>query len=170
MKKSLLLGSCITLLLSYAKPIAAVDLFAYCQEEYLTNANCPPAVCRPECQPREEFDDCLMVCLPLDCVEISAKDCPTDVCQLLEGCNGEKVCYPVGELPEPSCGDLGFTGNASCCEGLVKRCGLEFLDTSCDMEGEFSIYSVPVCVPCGDGVCTNFENRCNCPEDCKESS
>ena len=66
------------------------------------------------------------------------------------------------------CGDLAYAGqDVDCCPGLVRRCGVEFFDGSCDMEGKNSIYSLPICVPCGDGVCGNFENRCNCPEDCK---
>lgn len=150
-----------------AKAFAINNLADYCQEEYLTNASCPVESCRVECTPRPEFNDCLMQCLPRDCVEIDVEHCPTDTCQLLDGCSGEKVCYYKYDQPEPACGSLGYVGDSPCCEGLSKRCGIEFLDRSCDMKGEYSIYSVPVCIPCTDGVCINFENRCNCPEDCK---
>jgi hypothetical protein len=36
------------------------------------------------------------------------------------------------------------------------------------MQGKNTAYHLPICIPCGDGVCTNFENHCNCPEDCKK--
>lgn len=65
------------------------------------------------------------------------------------------------------CGDVAYAGqDVACCEGLVRRCGIEFLDGTCDMEGQDSVYNLPICIPCGDGLCGQFENRCNCPEDC----
>lgn len=27
--------------------------------------------------------------------------------------------------------------------------------------------SAKICSPCGDGICEPWENRCNCPEDCR---
>ena len=52
------------------------------------------------------------------------------------------------------------------------RMGIEhlevvFFDGSCDLVGKSSVYAVPICIPCGNGICNQFETHCNCPEDCK---
>ncbi len=101
------------------------------------------------------------------CEEISAKDCPTDRCELLKACDGKKICYNKISDEVLSCGGMGYRGQkVACCEGLSLRCGVEYFDGTCDNWGRNSIYAIPVCIPCGNDVCEQFENACNCPEDC----
>jgi hypothetical protein len=61
-----------------------------------------------------------------------------------------------------------------CCEGLTEwNSGF---DTSVVINGECvqrSIESgspVGTCINCGNGICEEIENICNCPEDCKETA
>lgn len=138
-----------------------------CSEEYSKTGKCPPQTCVMECKTGILIDGCPLSCDPAPCVVISAKDCPLDRCDLLDGCEkGKKVCYYKTFSPPQKCGDLGYAGPQECCQGFVKRCGSAFFDGSCDMVGEHSFYSAPVCVPCGNGICNQFEDQCNCPEDC----
>lgn len=100
------------------------------------------------------------------CDQIDAKDCPLNRCALMVNCRGQEICH-FQMFDPPECGDLSYAGqDVPCCEGLVRRCGMAFLDDTCDMYGDNSEYNLPICIPCGDGICTNFENICNCPEDC----
>ena len=137
-----------------------------CAQEFESTGNCPTDLCVMQCKGGVAIDGCPLNCEPAPCVVISFKNCPLDRCDLLEGCNKEKVCYSKMSLP-PKCGDSGYAGKGECCEGFVKRCGSAFFDGTCDMAGEKSIYSIPICVPCGNGVCNQFEDQCNCPEDCR---
>ena len=101
-----------------------------------------------------------------DCLDSYQKTgtCPTDHCQIMISCNGKKICYAQIKSESLKCGGLAYAGqDVSCCEGLVKRCGVEFFEGTCS---PYSKNSIPVCLPCGNGICNEFENRCNCPEDC----
>jgi len=143
------------------------DLDAYCRQHYEKDGGCPETVCRLTELPGQEGEEPSQECRAQECVEIEPKDCPQDYCALMQDCSGEKICHyqMPGDLAE--CGDLAYAGqDVPCCPGLVQRCGIEFLDGTCDMEGKDSVYNLPICIPCGDGICGNFENRCNCPEDC----
>ena len=104
------------------------------------------------------------------CLEFSAEDCPEKFCRIMVGCSGKEMCYFPRQYDPPECGGLSYDGQeAECCEGFVKKCGIEFFDGSCDMEEGYKSYEgVPICLPCGNGICNQFENRCNCPEDCVE--
>ena len=57
-----------------------------------------------------------------------------------------------------------------CCEGL-KEWG-SGMDTSISIEGKCyktmmaSGNPVGTCINCGNGICENIENLCNCPDDC----
>ena len=138
-----------------------------CATLYERSGFCPDDVCRLDCLNDAE-DNCLPVCLAKPCEEIATEHCPEDICDLIDGCVGDLVCYAKQLQPPPECGALAYTGGqVDCCEGFQERCGLEFFDGSCDMVGASSIYSVPICIPCGNGICNQFENACNCPEDCQ---
>ncbi len=141
-----------------------------CHENFLESGLCPENFCNKtvKCNSRESEIGCMMTCDPKECVEISAQNCPLERCLVLPGCGKEEVCFPKIEREETECGELDYSGEKECCEGFVKRCGVEFLDGSCDMEGKYSMYNAPLCLPCGNNVCNQFENRCNCPEDCAE--
>ena len=143
------------------------DLQKYCLSSFEKNGVCPTDMCRFVCIEGSLDQGCPLTCGAKDCLELSAKDCPLETCQLLDGCQkDQKVCYPKIEENESECGGVAYTGQKSCCEGFIKRCGIEFFDGTCDMIGAKSTSSIPMCLPCGNGICNQFENRCNCPEDC----
>lgn len=145
------------------------ELAAVCNDEFRDNRDCPNDICHLACEGGIDYDGCDLICTPRDCVELDSSFCPKDTCDLLKGCDGVNVCYYKSERQPGSCGDIAYAGDdVACCEGFEKRCGIEFFDGTCDMSGEGSIYGVPICIPCGDGICNQFENRCNCPEDCKQ--
>lgn len=139
----------------------------FCEGVYSKTNECPQSVCRLECVGGLSLDDCEKVCYPKECAEIDAENCPLDSCQILKGCSGEDVCYHK-LINEPfGCGNISYAGQkVECCYGLVKRCGERFIDGTCDMIGAHTLYSVPICIPCGNGICNQFEDSCNCPEDC----
>ena len=140
----------------------------HCRQDYEDNGACPEDLCELGCFNGVHGDSCQKECRPRPCIEIPVDKCPLERCDILEGCNQEKVCYYKIPTPQGDCGGLAYQGQSlSCCEGFVKRCGIEFFDGSCDMTGKFSIYSISMCLPCGNGICNQFENRCNCPEDCQ---
>ncbi len=148
-------------------PFLLANLTKLCAETYVNEATCPKDFCRLFCAEGDSAEKCTLTCEPRPCVELTADHCPTDTCQLLDGCiENAKHCYPKLAEEPATCGDLAYTGNLECCSGFIKRCGVEFFDGSCDMKAEFSIEGVPACIPCGNGICNQFENRCNCPEDC----
>ena len=149
--------------------LARENLVQYCLESYEKNESCPNDVCQPGCYGGVNYEGCKLSCVPKSCVDMSADQCPTDTCQLLKGCDNHTICYYKIEPAAISCGEIGYAGqDVPCCKGLEKRCGIEFFDGSCDMIGKNSIYAVPICVPCGNGICNQFEDSCNCPEDCKK--
>jgi hypothetical protein len=149
-----------------ARPTYA-ELRDYCSNFLKAERKCPNDICMVGCEGGVIKAGCQVICEPRPCFELSAGDCPTDQCQVLQGCSGQPVCYTKDSDGPPACGDLAYPGqDVPCCEGMVQRCGIEFFDRTCDMVGHMSIYSVPICLPCGNGICNQFENHCNCPEDC----
>lgn len=142
----------------------------FCQTAYLENTVCPPSTCQLKCADGQVIENCSQVCLPKECAVISAENCPKDFCHTVTDCSKKISCQPNSlEGYIPQCGALAYSGQeVSCCPGLVKRCGFDYLDGKCNMEGKNTSYNVPICIPCGNGVCSNFENHCNCPEDCKK--
>lgn len=154
------LGVCVAPSFAFAQETA----IEYCQRVFQESKKCPAGVCEIQACDSEECAQAR--CLPKSCSSLSAAECSNEFCELLTDCGGQQVCGDKHYDP-PQCGKLAYDGqNVTCCEGFVRRCGIEFFDHSCDMLGENSVYSLPICIPCGDGVCANFENRCNCPEDC----
>ena len=150
-----------------ASSFAAEKSFAdHCTKAFQKSGKCPEATCMMGCPQGQECSR--PVCAPQKCPQISAADCPTEFCAIMTDCSDQKICHykMVGEPPK--CGNLAYAGqDVDCCPGFVRRCGVEFLDGSCEMVGKNSIYNIPICIPCGDGICGQFESRCNCPEDCR---
>jgi len=144
-----------------------------CHEIFRKTGNCPEDKC-DRCFGGPGFTiDGTVVEGPIDCCEKSCQDfqaenCPQDYCRIMINCEGKEVCYNKlpGEIP--TCGPISYYGqDVACCEGLVKRCGIVLSDGSCDTtKGGYQ--DLPWCLPCGNGICDQFENKCNCPEDCKE--
>jgi hypothetical protein len=80
------------------------------------------------------------------------------------------TCYP----PQPDGGIYGrcreygeeIEGKvigAYCCEGLTRISRQVLADTGCDNVGPVSL---GVCSYCGNDVCDDVENLCNCEGDC----
>lgn len=145
----------------------------FCAAEYTKTSKCPEKTCQlqQQCAEQEDGADiCTAVCAPNPCPQIPVESCPQEFCAVMESCSGTQVCQYQMQGGRPQCGSLAYAGqDVECCQGFVRRCGVEFLDGSCDMKGENSVYNLPICIPCGDGVCSQFEDRCNCPEDCNKS-
>lgn len=141
-----------------------------CEQIFKESGQCPGNICQSGCLGDDSLS-CPNSCVARPCVEIKREECPKDRCQVLDGCDHTQICFDKILTEPDTCGDLGYGGTLECCADLMKRCGLEFFDGTCDMVGSNSMYGVPICIPCGNGVCNQFENACNCPEDCgpKES-
>lgn len=149
---------------------AKENFVEFCTNTYVRDSVCPADICKLQCAEGFDGERCPLVCLPVACPAIDIEKCPKDFCAVMTNCSDEKICHYPMMGGQPPCGDLGYAGqDVECCEGFVQRCGIDFIDGNCDMEGKNSVYSLPICIPCGDGVCTNFENHCNCPEDCAKA-
>jgi len=146
------------------KAVPAID----CPKTFQETGQCPREQCKYGCFiPSEDGLGCYMACIDKPCLELKVAECPTHRCEIMTSCENQKVCYPKLKEKPAVCGSIGYMGqDVPCCEGLLKRCGVEFFDGSCDMYGRNSIHTVPTCIPCGNGICDQFENSCNCAEDC----
>lgn len=70
-----------------------------------------------------------------------------------------------GEKYEPKINTPNFIKDNGCQWGLEPViAAIEHEDGSC----AYPLGDSYVCVKCGDGVCKNPENKCNCPSDCGE--
>ncbi len=166
----LLLSGSAVLLFSVGGHAASPRFADFCAGAFKDKGKCPPAICRLECRRGETVppeEDCEKICVPRECAEIPAGRCPKKYCALMTDCSDQQICRDQMTGEGAECGDVAYAGqDVDCCPGLVRRCGYEFIDGTCDMEGKNSVYQLPICVPCGNGICDNFEDRCNCPEDC----
>ncbi len=146
---------------------AQIDLKEYCSSSFRKTQSCPEELCKIKGGNDSEKNVSVLSCVPKLCTDISSEHCPIENgCEVLIGCDEKKRCY--FKQDEPACGELAYSGQTQCCEGFIKRCGINFFDGSCDMVGLDDQYRLPICVPCGNGICNQFENHCNCPEDCKD--
>ena len=85
---------------------------------------------------------------------------------LVVGCNSKVIkqdevaevtstCYKSGE---------GAANSGKCCEGLVRidACSLMKTEDKC-----VCFDHIGPCSNCGNNICEDWENVCNCPADCK---
>ncbi len=105
------------------------------------------------------------------CESHSEKNCPTDRCQLLKTCSQQLSCIPkLNAQRKDNCEPEGsYAQGFECCPGLARRCGKIESNGECNMEAGGYMDLYPECVACGNGTCDFWENRCNCPEDCKKT-
>jgi len=87
-------------------------------------------------------------------------DCGNDICEEWENrCNCAEDCEITCRDEEYECTIFDIP----CC-GDLKEVALAFPDE----DGQCIAASCgSICLPCGNGVCDEDENECNCPEDCE---
>ncbi len=85
----------------------------------------------------------------------------------MTSCNTDKA------PSQPSCVGAGSVSPMAgdCCFGLTRNFVAEYDSTSsCEELSENSVRAGTVyyiCTACGNKNCESWENRCNCPQDCK---
>jgi hypothetical protein len=146
----------------------AYRIITNCQKIFQETGNCPTDRCETCCGGDGTGVGCAAACCEKMCTAFQAENCPQDYCTIMINCEGKEVCYNKLSGEIPTCGPASYYGqDVECCEGLVKRCGIVLPDGSCDTaQGGYQDF--PWCLPCGNGICDQFENKCSCPEDCKE--
>ena len=111
-----------------------------------------------------EFDPMTGLCLSMDgaLVCLACGDGVCDEGENICNCPGDctEVCVPRGEFVFP------WDRNGSeCCDGLTATVIAELDPTT---GGCIQMDGALVCLACGDGVCDQDEDICNCPADCTE--
>lgn len=109
------------------------------------------------------------------CIEKCASDddcgygyeCDSGECKkkLLIGPEVEQIsCIKAGQVcRNPSLGPAGIFGE--CCKGLVEINDKTYYDENCKFSG--IIGTGIICSDCGNGICEEWESKCNCPVDCE---
>lgn len=117
-----------------------------------------------------EDGDCKIIQGTLGHQRICIK-CRDGICGIGEnGCNCPQDCKDFkckahGEIPRYTGLELDDM-SIQCCEGLVHRIQKDLYDAECN-ETPYGGYG-GICLACGDGRCdSQFESKCNCPEDCR---
>ena len=105
---------------------------------------------------------------PLTKKEIQEKDC-----ECYSAPNSEEIpAWKCNKTTKNICKKFGEnlsweeeSNNISCCEGLKNIGKKEYYDNNCEY---ITHKSIPcICLACGNRICDDYENKCNCPEDCK---
>ena len=87
------------------------------------------------------------------------------------------VCVDVGcveeghRIPITAISPEGFKQRkhmaTECCPGLVAIPPPEYFDEKCNFNPKIGVTGGEICSNCGNNICESWENKCNCPEDCK---
>ena len=94
-------------------------------------------------------------------------------------CDGyeQGMCFKFGGIYE-QCIEAGETVSgkvicALCCDGLAEVSDLIVSEDPVAADPDGCAWNAPVdlllCLPCGNGICDDKENRCNCPSDCGDT-
>ena len=87
-------------------------------------------------------------------------NCEPDTCL-----PGSYSCHwPCKELPCRQAGQDVYHGISECCGGLQELYPPGIFDDDCDELG--MIGWLFLCSDCGNGICEDWESKCNCPQDC----
>jgi hypothetical protein len=70
-------------------------------------------------------------------------------------------CYKAGETKPVLPPDPNYSSEKNCCAGLVEIEAAEQYGDVCAVGA-----GVMLCSDCGNGICEQWENNCNCQEDC----
>ncbi len=82
----------------------------------------------------------------------------------------EEDCKKHGEIPDYTV--PGDDMSVQCCSGLKHEIQKKYFDENCVNLYEKYGYGgyAGICINCGDDICdAEFENKCNCPEDCGDN-
>lgn len=92
-------------------------------------------------------------------------DCPTgEKCEDY-GCV-DAGCVAEGDsLPGPISPEYADHMASECCDGLEAISDKNYYDENCEDTG--FVGAGDVCSKCGNGVCEEWETKCNCAADCK---
>jgi len=140
-----------------------------------------PEDCREGCL----SDSGEFLCLPAEKIKFvdGEKNCRRPIGGLACGCKDRKCIYALPQVfsenlqnnKADACAAEGMSAGGStpsalsCCKGLVATNSWqhEHVAQGCNIPS--SPGSEGSCVKCGDGKCDSkhFENKCNCPKDCK---
>jgi len=139
-----------------------------CDRVYQETGECSSDRCEFLCDLATDIgDNCDKRCIPKDCSRFSPEVCPVEICQVTKACDGNSACRAIAD-GQRQCGEEGYFGqDVECCSGLVRKCGKLTSDGLCDPQSG-GYQKLPSCIPCGNGICEKYENKCNCPEDCTE--
>ena len=87
------------------------------------------------------------------------------------------VCVDVGcikegqKTPITPVSPVGFEQRkhmaTECCEGLKAIPSPDYFDEGCNFKPRIGVTGGEICSDCGNGICEGWENKCNCPKDCK---
>jgi hypothetical protein len=140
--------------------------------------------CNPPCPPGMF---CAAVMYDCCCQKENQEDCAKEGEQVnrnpLMGSTDKQCCpglvenrvsrsYSICVKPIEDCakeGEKNYFGKPSCCEGLTQISNFAIAESypiQCIAPADGSGF----CTKCGDGICKSPENKCNCPEDCKEET
>jgi hypothetical protein len=100
----------------------------------------------------------------------SNDQCQAKVYKCPQGCEDgaclrESTCLKSGEGRNPSLGPNDPNYGKGCCEGLDELLPTKKYNGDCT-ENDLVGFTF-VCSDCGNGVCEEWEDKCNCPEDCE---
>ena len=115
--------------------------------------------------------DCSSSYAPPGGLSICSK-CGDGICNSYAGedkCNCPKDCEAKDGKSVEKCAGFGQqidSERKSCCPPL-KAINPYLNKDDCSKNSEDIASSITVCDLCGNGICAGFENKCNCPEDCK---
>ena len=115
--------------------------------------------------------DCSSSYAPPGGLSICSK-CGDKICNSYAGedkCNCPEDCEAKDSKSIEKCAGFGQQIDAerkSCCPPL-KAINPYLSQDNCSKNSEDIASNITVCDLCGNGTCAVFENKCNCPEDCK---
>ncbi len=97
----------------------------------------------------------------------------------MSGCGSTDAEKPVEQIEDENCAKMGEMFSqiydtdkfpSHCCKGLIPWSNIHLfgspsIEDKC-YEKDMGVESVGICLDCGNNICEEIEDPCNCPEDC----